>query len=341
MNPSQTPAISSHQGNNFDAIRIAAALAVLVSHHYALTAQAEPSFLGLHSWGGAAVIIFFVISGYLVTSSWYNDPSVLRFSQRRVLRIWPALTVVVVITAYGLGAWVTNLPLTEYWKHRATLDYLLNLKMSMHFVLPGVFENNPYPQGVNGSLWTIPLEVRCYVVMALAGLLGLLKFRNVWLLLITAYMVWFMAKGNADVTGKVNYGRELGAFFLAGSALYLLQPRWERFPMIWVLASLAGAAALWIGGWRYASLLLAFPLLVLYVGTRSTPVIRSIGRWGDPSYGIYLIAFPAQQAVIHFFWPELGFTGTLALATAITVALAYASWHGVEKIALKLKPRRQ
>lgn len=341
MNSTPPAAASPHQGNNFDAIRITAALAVLVSHHFALTAQAEPSFLGLHSWGGVAVIVFFVISGYLVTSSWYNDPSFLRFSQRRILRIWPALTVVVVLTAYGLGAWLTNLPLMEYWTHRATLDYLLTLKMNVHFVLPGVFENNPYARGVNGSLWTIPLEVRCYVVMALAGLLGLMRVRNLWLVLIAAYMVWFLAKGSADVTGKMNYGRELSAFFLAGSALYVLQPRWKSRPIAWILAALSGATALWLGGWRHTALLLLLPILVLYIGTNSTPVIRRFGRWGDPSYGIYLIAYPAQQSVIHFLWPELGFGGTMALATAITVVLAYVSWHCIEKVALKLKPRRQ
>lgn len=335
------PAAATHHGNNFDAIRISAALAVLISHHYALTAQAEPSFLGLHSWGGTAVIVFFVISGYLVTSSWYNDPSALRFAQRRILRIWPAFTVVVVVTAYGLGAWVTSLPLMEYWKHQATLDYLLNLRLKLHYVLPGVFESNPYARGVNGSLWTIPLEVRCYVVMALAGLLGLMRFRSVWMILIAAYLVWFMAKGNADFTGKVNYGRELSAYFLAGSALYLLQSQWERRPAVWLFMACTGAAALWIIGWHHTALLLLLPLLVLYVGTRSTAVVRRFGRWGDPSYGIYLIAYPAQQTVIHFFWPELGFFGTLGLATAITIALGYASWHGIEKIALKLKPRRQ
>ena len=346
MNPmhtvsSQQPAASSQHSNNFDAIRIAAALAVLVSHHYALTAQAEPSFLGLHTWGGTAVIVFFVISGYLVTSSWYNDPSALRFAQRRILRIWPALAVVVVLTAYGLGAWVTSLPLMEYWKHRATLDYLLNIKLNVHYVLPGIFESNPYPRGVNGSLWTIPLEVRCYVVMALAGLLGLMRYRGVWMLLIAAYLVWFMTKGNADVTGKVNYGRELSAYFLAGSALYLLQPYWDRKPAVWTLSAFAAAASLWVVGWHHTALFVLLPLLVLYAGTRSTAVVCRFGRWGDPSYGIYLIAYPTQQAVIHFLWPELGFAGTLVLATAITVVLAYASWHGVEKIALKLKPRKQ
>lgn len=229
----------------------------------------------------------------------------------------------------------------EYWKHRATLDYLLNIKLNVHYVLPGVFESNPYPRGVNGSLWTIPQEVRCYVVMALAGLLGLMRIRGVWMRLIAAYMVWFMTKGSADVTDKVNYGRELSAYFLAGSALYLLQPRWERHPAVWLSIASASAIALWTGGWHHSALLVLLPLLVLYVGTRSTAVVRRFGRWGDPSYGIYLIAYPAQQTMIQFLWPELGFSGTLVLSTAITVTLAYASWHGVEKIAMRPKPRRQ
>ena len=73
--------------NNFDAIRIVAAFTVLYSHQFALTGRPEPSFFGLHSWGGLAVIVFFVVSGFLVTGSWYNDPSVLRFGARRVLRL--------------------------------------------------------------------------------------------------------------------------------------------------------------------------------------------------------------------------------------------------------------
>jgi peptidoglycan/LPS O-acetylase OafA/YrhL len=328
------------QPNNFDAIRIVAALAVLFSHHFALTGQEEPAFFGLHTWGGMAVIVFFIVSGYLVTGSWLNDPNVLRFGARRVLRLWPALTVVVVLTAYGLGAWVTSLPLGEYWGHRATLNYLLTLVMRIHYVLPGVFEHNPYASGVNGSLWTIPLEVRCYVVLAAAGLLGLLRRRSIWLGCVAAYMVWFIAKGSADLTGQVRYGRELSAFFLAGSALFMLRAHWQRQPLVWLSALGAAAALLWWTGWHYTATLVLTPLLVLMAGTRSTPILRRFGRWGDPSYGAYLLAFPVQQTVIHFLYPKFGFGATLALAAGITLALAYASWHAIEKPALRLKPSR-
>ena len=327
--------------NNFDAIRIAAAFAVLYSHQFALTGRPEPSFFGLHSWGGIAVIVFFVVSGFLVTGSWYNDPNVLRFSARRILRLWPALTAVVVLTAYGLGAWVTTLPLGDYWTHEATRDYLNILRMQIYYVLPGVFEGNPYARDVNGSLWTIPLEVRCYVVLAIAGLLQLMRWRIVWLGCIALYMAWFITKSSADVTGHVHYGRELSAFFLAGSALFVLRQYWERRPLAWLLGLGAAAALLWAAGWRFTATLVFIPLLVLYAGTRSTPVIRRFGRFGDPSYGAYLIAFPVQQTVIHFLYPQLGLAATLLMAAGITFALAYASWHAIEQPALRLKPRRR
>lgn len=338
MNDANTHPIA-HTGNNFDAIRIVAATMVLVSHHFALTGQMEPTFFGVHSLGGMAVTVFFAISGYLVTASWQRDPNLLRFVARRILRIWPALTAAIVLTAYILGAWVTELPLKDYLKHGATFAYLQGLWMKIHFVLPGVFEQNPYPRGVNGSLWTIPYEVRCYIVLGLAGLMGLLRFRPVFLLCIALYMAWFFARSNADVTGTVNYGRELSAFFLAGGALSAMQQHWIRHPARWAAGITLATAMAWAVGWRHSAVLIGLPFAVIYLGTRSTPWVRRAGRWGDPSYGIYLYAFPIQQTVILYTWPELGFAATMALALTITTALAYASWHGLESKALEFKPR--
>lgn len=333
------PTSATHPGNNFDFIRIVAASMVLVSHHYALTGQMEPSFFGLYSLGGLAVTIFFIISGYLVMTSWQRDPNVFRFGLRRFLRIWPALTFVVVFVAYGLGTWVTELPTKEYLRHGATSAYLATLWMKIHYVLPGVFEQNPYARGVNGSLWTIPYEVRCYIVLGIAGALGLLKRKSIILLTITIFMVWFFKKSNADITGAINYGRELSAFFLAGVALCVLQPYWQGKALHWAIFIGLGSAALWISGWKHSAMLLGLPFLIIYTGNLATPFIARAGRWGDPSYGIYLFAFPIQQTIILYTWPTAGFIGTLALAMATTTTMAYASWHLIEKQALKFKPR--
>lgn len=329
---------TAHLPNNFDFIRIVAASMVLLSHHFALTGQAEPSFFGLYSLGGLAVAIFFAISGYLVAISWARDPNLLRFGWRRFLRIWPALTCVVILAAFVLGPLVTTLPTATYLQHGATWNYLRALLMQIHYVLPGVFEHNPYAAAVNGSLWTIPFEVRCYIVLGLAGLVGLLRYRPVFLLCITAYMVWFLTTSNADTTGTMHYGRELSAFFLLGAALAVLEPSWRRHPALWALVLGSLATAFWVSGWRHTAMLIALPFFIINTGTCSTPFVRRAGRFGDPSYGIYLFAFPIQQAVIFYCWPEVGFGGTLALAAGITVLAAYASWHCIEKQALKLKP---
>ncbi|WP_313301581.1 acyltransferase [Diaphorobacter sp.] len=330
---------ATHPTNNFDFIRIVAASMVLFSHHFALTAQGEPSFFGIFSLGGLAVAIFFIISGYLVMISWMRDPNLPRFAMRRFLRIWPALTCVLVLTAYVLGPIVTELPVKEYLRHGATFDYLRGVFMRIHFVLPGVFEHNPYARGVNGSLWTIPIEVLCYIVLGIAGLIGLLKFRSVFLLCVAVYLAWFLSKSNADVTGVTEYSRELGAYFLLGASMARLENSWQRYPLAWAAVIGVLFAALWANEWRHTALLAGLTFAVIYLGTRRTPILHRAGRFGDPSYGIYLYAFPVQQTAVLYLWPQAGFAGTMLVAAVITAALGLLSWHTIEKQALKFKPR--
>ena len=64
--------------NNFDAIRLVAALLVLVSHSFYLTGRSfEPwqQITQFDTLGGLAVGIFFIISGFLVTASYQSDPN--------------------------------------------------------------------------------------------------------------------------------------------------------------------------------------------------------------------------------------------------------------------------
>jgi len=119
--------------NNFDALRLTAALAVMFSHVHALTGRPEPGLGGL-TLGTIAVFVFFAISGYLVSSSWRSDPDVQRFVARRLLRVAPAYIVVIAVTSITM----TSLGLTS-------------------------FTMNPLG-AVNGSLWTIDYEVLCYLV---------------------------------------------------------------------------------------------------------------------------------------------------------------------------------
>src|SRR5947207_15607666 len=106
-----------HRANNFDAIRLFAALSVVFSHAFLIAEGSEANepfalitgnqcILGL-----VGVFVFFIISGYLVTGSFCRRPTLGLFAWRRTLRIYPALVVNVLVCALLLGPIVSSLPL--------------------------------------------------------------------------------------------------------------------------------------------------------------------------------------------------------------------------------------
>lgn len=321
--------------NNFDFLRIAAAFLVLVSHQFALNGLPEPSVFRM-SLGTFAVLIFFSVSGFLVSQSWRHDPHVLRFLLKRFLRIWPGLAVVTLAAAFVLGPLVSVLDAQAYFAHPDLRDFLRNLKVTtIRYVLPAVFEDNPHPRAVNGSLWTIPLEVRCYFALLVAGIIGLMARRWTMALGTLAFGIYFFGVA----FDAKNYQYHFALYFFAGVCLDLYRHAWERQPA-WLLAA-AGAAslALHLLGMDHAALLCMIPVLVVFIGTRSTPVANRFGRYGDVSYGIYIYAFPVQQTVVWMTGKDFPFVPGLLIASAATLACAFLSWHLVEQPALRLKAR--
>lgn len=336
-----TPAISTHP-NSLDALRLGAAMLVLYSHQHAILGLPEPSFLGWNTWGGAGVSIFFVLSGFLVWTSWLRDPRVAPFLVRRALRIFPALWVVVALSVVMLGPWASHLSTQSYFHHPLTLRYLENMVLSVVYSLPGVFHANALPGIVNGSLWSLPVEFACYLVLAAAG----------WVFLHTRVRVgialaclWGLAIGVASfgprIWGSVYATHcEMVAFFMAG-VLYghLRQAPFGSNQLLLVVAGLAAFAVLGDRGLERTGMLMA--ALILVHGATAWAGWAGLGvRMGDLSYGVYIYAFPVQQAVAH--WAQgknWSFLLMLGLSSGLTLLLAYLSWHGVEKRALAYKPR--
>ena len=165
---------SQGRDNNFNLIRIIAALAVLVTHSFAVaigSGDAEPfrGSLGM-TMGSIAVDVFFITSGFLVTSSLLNRQSTIEFVWARVLRIFPALLAMLLLTVFALGVFLTSLPISAYFSLPMTYIYLAKnatLLMGVAYNLPGVFDSNPYKSAVNGSLWTMPHEVRMYAILTI------------------------------------------------------------------------------------------------------------------------------------------------------------------------------
>lgn len=158
--------MSSRKDNNFSFLHWMGLALVIMGHQYSLLGQGSPKMLNVefHYLG---VRILFVVSGYLITESYKRTKGVGKFIKKRLIRILPGLA----INTLGiliLGTLFTNLPLQEYVK--GIRRYLRNILLCPIFDMPGVFTNNPYPVAINGSLWTLPIEVACYLLLPFIGL---------------------------------------------------------------------------------------------------------------------------------------------------------------------------
>ena len=334
-------ALSPHR-NSLDALRLGAAMLVLYSHQHAVMGLPEPSFFGWNTWGGAGVSIFFVLSGYLVWTSWLRDPRVIPFLVRRSLRIFPALWVVILLSVLVLGPWASVLDTQRYFGHPQTWRYLVNMVLLVVYGLPGVFPTNAMPGIVNGSLWSLPVEFICYLVLAAAGWCLVRTRASTGLVLVG---LWWLAVAVASLGTRIwgpaylMHG-EMVVFFAAG-VLYG-QMRHAPFDRLqWVLVVVGLAAFVGLGGRgpeRVGMLLLA---LALVHGAAVWAGGSGLGaRLGDLSYGVYIYAFPVQQALAH--WGQgknQTFAGMLGLSSVLTLLMAFLSWHGIEKRALAFKPR--
>jgi peptidoglycan/LPS O-acetylase OafA/YrhL len=327
-----------------DLLRLVAAAFVLYSHQYALLGLPEPSFFGWNSFGGAGVTVFFFLSGMLVSSSWMRDADIGRFFQRRCLRIFPALWVTVLLTISILGPLMTTLPWLAYFNAAETWRYLTTAILLPRNVLPGVFETNPYPFAINGSLWTLPVEFLCYVTVAVVGIPRPARDGGG---LVVALLIAVLLAAYAPLLAGARFTPhfEMIAIFWWGALYgYCTARPWKvlqgRFLLLGLIA-LAGLGFALLGtrGAERTALVL-FAMAAVALAERTGLGVWLTDRLGDLSYGVYIYAFPVQQIVVH--WngsATLSFTELFVLSALLTFALAYASWHLIERPALRLKPR--
>lgn len=343
----KTDPADSHGFDNFAFLRLLAAMLVLYSHQHALTGRPEPIFIGIHSFGGLGVMIFFSISGFLVAQSWERDPHAGRFLARRLLRVWPGFAVVILLALLVLGPWVSTLSLADYARHPHAAEYLRNLYFNLRGPIPAEFTGSSFPLAVNGSLWTIPLELKCYLLLTLMGIAGLLQLRRILLAIIccaTLVYAGWQLRGELIVQyfhlpHHHQMLIEFGICFFIGVLAHLYWAQ-LRDRVLWVLlgALCFGVITFMLGRPMLAGLV-GVPLVVIMLGKQAWPVIRRFDRFGDLSYGVYLYAFPIQQTIIWSLASRLHWWPRLFLTILCTAVFAYASWHLVERHALKLKPR--
>ncbi len=326
--------------NNFDFLRLLAASLVVVGHSYWLCGRAadEPvrNFTAASDMADIAVNLFFVMSGFLIATSWSNSRSTLEFAGKRALRIFPALIVSVLFAVLVVGPVATKLPLIEYLSDPQTYAYLANALLITEFHLPGVFAGNPFPDTVNGSLWTLPYEVGMYASLMMLGLLRLFSGGIVLVLLAALIGIRFALMPALEIESVLlSKATRLALFFYAGCALYLYR---DRIRWSWKLAVPLALLTIVTAGHQswFLGHVLTLPYLVIYVAHLRLPLLAGAGKAGDFSYGLYIFSFPLQQLIMH--WnPHLPLASFMILSLALSLAAAVLSWHLIESPALALK----
>lgn len=327
--------------NNFDFLRFFAASAVVIGHCYWLSGigDVEPVrlFTGSMDTADIAVNLFFVMSGFLIAASWINSRSTLDFAAKRALRIFPALAISVLVTTFIVGPLATGLSLSDYLLHSETLGYLSNIALITQFHLPAVFTANPFPDTVNGSVWTLPYEVMMYASLLLLGLFKL--FGRIAVLAVPLGLIFIhfqLAPGIGLESDILRKSTRLGMFFFLGSALYLYRTslpwNWKVALALLTLTLLTARTEFWL-----FVHVLTLPYLTIYLAHLKIPRLSRFGRFGDFSYGIYIFSFPVQQLLMHWLSPDLSLPAFMALSLTVSIAIAALSWHLIESPALRLK----
>ncbi|SJZ43496.1 Peptidoglycan/LPS O-acetylase OafA/YrhL, contains acyltransferase and SGNH-hydrolase domains [Enhydrobacter aerosaccus] len=275
---------------------------------------------------------FFALSGFLVAGSLERNTLPVFFTLR-VLRIMPALAVEVLLSAFLLGTLLTTWNWSDYFSHPRFWSYLLNVVGYVHIQLPGVFLDNPLPDNVNGQLWTIPYELKSYLMAGFFGFLGLAT-RSKWVLGISIALISYLTL--KQVFGAAPHamqygppGRMLIISAMVGLWLYVARHRIPYSRMLFF----ASLAATWIllstADLFYVAV---FPLcyVTVYLGLQNPRRIWVVAS-GDYSYGLYLYSFPIQQAIVQLLPDHRTWIVNTALGLPITGICAFLSWHLVEK----------
>lgn len=323
--------------NNFDLLRFVFAFLVFLVHAHVLSGVDSLSILSEVFSSEIAVKSFFVVSGFLIFMSYENSRDMGNYFSKRARRIYPAYLFVVVACSV-LGVVFSKYSWHEYvsldvFKYVAANLVFLNF---MHPNLPGLFESNSL-QAINGALWTLKIEVMFYLLVPVV-VMAFRKFgrMQVMLLLYTCSVVYSMSmEYMANKTGSGFYlelQRQLPGqlvFFLAGAAGYYYFQRLARHAQ-WL--ALFAVAAFALKSWLPWTAVqpIALGVLVIYLAC-IVPCAGNFGKYGDFSYGIYIVHFPILQLLISFGLFETHPWLMLLVAGTTVVTVAFFLWHFVEK----------
>ncbi len=323
--------------NNLDLLRVVCATMVIIGHSYRLNFQQGQEdvirmLTGFTYSGALAVKLFFFISGMLVTDSILKRGSIPVFIVSRLFRIMPALLVLLLLSAFVIGPIVSEFPLPVYFRSLEPYKYIAsNIVFLTSYFLPGVFLHNDAVGTVNGSLWSLRLEIRCYIFLLLS--FALVKTRK-YAFNILILFVFIDAVFNLQIIGHGDSPehRLLPVTFAFGA---LMAVNKERIPISIpiALSLIIFTALLWKT--QFNELMFTFSCCYLSLLFCKNKYVMKFKLRYDISYGIYLWGWLVQQMLFLFAGRQNVYL-FMVEAIIISCILGYLSYILIEKPAMNI-----
>lgn len=354
--------VSRTRSNNLGFLRFFFATSIIFAHSFGIMGPYHDPFWRISNGQtvevGLAINYFFVMSGFLVTASWISTPRFWVFLKKRAIRLYPAVAVMSLFVIFAIGPLsVNNVP--EYLHHLSPIAYLKALVLLHVPPLPGVFTGMPTPADVanaihnsppvNGPMWSIGYQMRCYMVIAFLGMLGLYRHRGLvlglWFVTIGVYLAASLGHWNPlghasyPAIGQLSLWPRLLTYYGAGMLAYLYRDKIPYSPWLFVV-SLVGLALACRWGLALAQPILGSYAVFYFAYCKEIP-LQNFARNGDLSYGLYIYAWPIQEILAQRFRSYLNPYSLFAAAFVITLVLAILSNRFVEKPSVKWFSRRK
>lgn len=308
---------NSSRNNNIGILHLIGALFVMYGHQCILMGHPVTTLFGcgIHAVG---VKVIFIISGYLITKSICslkgNRMQVsLQYSIKRLTRIYPEYLGCILVAAFVIGPLFSTLTATEYFSeayfHNGVLFYITtNLRMFINYSLPGVFSNNPISQAVNGSFWTLPVELSLYLVIWCVIIVSKnSKLRKLLFVIITvilsilsivrlavapsSYLVWY----GTDWYQALN----VAPYFLIGAMSSQIDLQKYLHPELAAIVTLCFSGISFGGYYSEITSLILIPYIVLSIGfSNKLQGIHLRFVRSEYAYGMFLYSFMIQQCVL-------------------------------------------
>lgn len=336
--------VATSRVNNLNFIRLVAALMVIVSHCYSVVLGGDAGsylqkFTGDRlSSGGVSVGVFFLFGGFLIARSCEHYPEARKFFSARILRLFPELLFVVILTAFVLGPMLSTLSPAEYFTNPQTYKYLLNGALIMVHQLPGVFTNNPSGDVVNAALWTLPAEFVCYILCFISYKLTKFDKKKFLLLSVPVYVlaaVYYVKFSPLQLSAV----RAVLLFYL-GVLIWVFRDQVTISPVLG-LASIILWFVMVFHGIDNLAMLTVFPVACFCLAYGMGNHFSTFCTKYELSYGIYLWAYPIQQALVQFFPAWHPYVNALVAALLATCGAFVNHYVVTEPLGKYLKERRQ